>query len=237
MKPLILYGKFLIFFLYIGLLNYVINFSTEFENKMHNKLNISFMKSNKIQTNIAYLHTDTKFNINDKLSKTSYNINKNLSRNLNENTNKNLNNNNNNNQINKDNTDNVDDGCNNKNQNNQMFKMSHMNQINDFLESDSYENYLKEGKIYASAWIKYFKFRTTNEVNIRSSLKAPRSFIVNGEFKEQAKLYPNAYLNGKLDNEINKSHIYIKDKFSFYAVVFKDKLNILGSRQVILMTF
>jgi len=88
------------------------------------------------------------------------------------------------------------------------------------------------GPKYASGWIKYFKYLTTNESKNYSNQKNPKTFIINGQFKEQAKYFPDADLNEKSKEGNNKLFLYIRNKFSFYAVLFKNNLNILSSRQV-----
>jgi hypothetical protein len=87
------------------------------------------------------------------------------------------------------------------------------------------------GPIFATGWIKYFKFTPTNEIKNNMG-KNPRTFIVNGQFKEQAKLSPNANFDVIVPDGTNELYLNIRNKFSFYTVLLKNNLNILTSRQV-----
>ena len=62
--------------------------------------------------------------------------------------------------------------------------------------------------------------------------KTPRSFTPNGQFDEQFKLYPGFNKDQKTNDGTNNLAKYIPDVHSFYAILLKDSLNILTSRQV-----
>ncbi len=89
-----------------------------------------------------------------------------------------------------------------------------------------------KGPIYATSWIKYFKYIQNNEKNLANSNKTQRSFISNVQFNEQLRLYPEHDKEEKSNDGVNDTFKYIPDDHSFYAILFKDSLNILTSRQV-----
>lgn len=90
------------------------------------------------------------------------------------------------------------------------------------------------GPIYASGWVSFFKYVPTTETKKLIPDKTPRSFVPNGQFEEQFKLYPGFNKEETSSDGINTLPKYIPDKHSFYAVLLKDSMNILTSRQVII---
>jgi len=183
----------------------VLCFSTEFENKMREKINISerFMKNKKLQ------NQNNNFNALYKTNAQSFSLNKNL----NSNSNKKL--------------DPVKDlGISNPND---VLNVENEEENKDFIDTN-----IGIGPVYVTGWIKYFKFVPTSANKSALKDKGPRSFIVNGEFNEQKKLFPNANLEEKSSDTISELRVHIKEKFSFYAVLLRNNLNILSSRQVIL---
>lgn len=91
-----------------------------------------------------------------------------------------------------------------------------------------------DGPIYATGWIKYFKFDTTSENKRAMQKQAPKTFIVNSQFNEQLKLFPNINLEEKTNDGLNTLYQHIRTKFSFYAILFRNSVNIITSRHVIL---
>ncbi len=87
------------------------------------------------------------------------------------------------------------------------------------------------GPVYATGWINYFKYSNT------ASDKTPKSFFINGQFDQQYKLNPELKTDKKTFDGTNTLFKYIPNNYSFYAVLFKDSLNILSSRQVNKKTF
>jgi len=86
------------------------------------------------------------------------------------------------------------------------------------------------GPIYVTGWISFFKYVQTTETRKLGNDKTPRSFVPNGQYDEQFKLYPGF----NKDEKSNDGLKYIPNNHSFYAILLKDSLNILTSRQVIL---
>jgi hypothetical protein len=89
------------------------------------------------------------------------------------------------------------------------------------------------GPVWASGWIKFFKYYPTSITKSLTPDKTPREFIVNPQYLEQFKLHPNfdKTLKSKddLDNKIDQ---YITEKNRFYAKLVKNQLLILTSREV-----
>lgn len=88
------------------------------------------------------------------------------------------------------------------------------------------------GPIYASGWVSFFKYVPTTETKKLVPEKTPRSFVPNGQFDEQFKIFPGFNKDENTSDGINTLSKYIPDKHSFYAVLLKDSMNILTSRQV-----
>lgn len=108
-------------------------------------------------------------------------------------------------------------------------------------EIQDYSNLKKsdmgQGPIFASGWIKYFKFnpniKEKNDDSNNDLMKdLPKTFNTNLEFQQERKLYPNVDLDSKSFDGKNLTQDYIKNKYLFYAVLFKDSLNIISSRKV-----
>ncbi len=186
----------------------ILCFTTEFENRIKERINISegFMKHKKLQSqnfNAMYKLTESSSVVNSKPK--AYNT----------------------------------VSSQNSNQKNNENPTSHIgiDKPNKVLKlSEKYESFtldtnIGNGPIYASGWIKYFKFTPTADMRNAMS-KNHRTFIVNGQFNEQAKLFPNAILDVKISDGLNELYLNIRNKFSFYAVLLKNNLNILTSRQV-----
>jgi hypothetical protein len=90
------------------------------------------------------------------------------------------------------------------------------------------------GPVWATGWVKFFKYVPTSETKRLTSDNHPRQFMINGQYKEQLKLYPNFNKsNEKTSDGTNVIDKYITDANSFYAILLKDSLNILTSRMVI----
>jgi hypothetical protein len=90
------------------------------------------------------------------------------------------------------------------------------------------------GPVYVTGWISFFKYTQTSETKKLGAEKTPRSFVPNGQFNEQLKMYPNGFdRNGKSNDGTNDLPTFIPNKLSFYAILLKDSLNILTSRKVI----
>lgn len=187
----------------------ILCFTTEFENRIKERINISegFMKHKKIQAqnlNAMYKTIDSSNLIKSKA-----------------------------NGLNKITTQN--NGSLNPSKNLGISNANEVLNLSDKQEPEAIDTEIGNGPIYASGWIKYFKFTPTSDMLNKSLGKNPRSFIVNGQFKEQAKLFPNINLEIKTSDGINENYLHIKNKFSFYAVLLKNNLNILTSRKVNLL--
>ncbi len=90
------------------------------------------------------------------------------------------------------------------------------------------------GPIFYTGWISFFKYKQTSENKLLGADKTPRSFVPNGQFTEQLKMFPDGFdKNAKSNDGTSDLATYIPDKHSFYAILLKDTLNILTSRQVI----
>jgi len=90
------------------------------------------------------------------------------------------------------------------------------------------------GPVYTTGWVKYFKYTQTSENKKLSVERTPRTFMPNGKYKEQYKLFPDFNkINATSSDGTNTLSTYIPDKRSFYAILLKNSLNILTSRQVI----
>jgi len=90
------------------------------------------------------------------------------------------------------------------------------------------------GPVYTTGWVKYFKYTQTSENKKLSVERTPRTFMPNGKYKEQYKLFPDFNKSNATSSDgTNTLSTYIPDKRSFYAILLKNSLNILTSRQVI----
>lgn len=85
---------------------------------------------------------------------------------------------------------------------------------------------LGKGPIFGSGWVKFFKF---NSDELEAGSK-PRSFFKNTEFYAQARKFPKADISKKVDGQ----NVFIKSEAYFYFILFKDKINFLTSRTVLL---
>lgn len=89
------------------------------------------------------------------------------------------------------------------------------------------------GPVFATGWISFFKYSQTSETKKLGADKTPRSFVPNGQFNEQLKKFPEGFdKNAKSSDGTSELQTYIPDNHSFYAILLKDSLNILTSRQV-----
>lgn len=88
------------------------------------------------------------------------------------------------------------------------------------------------GPVYVTGWISFFKYIENTETRKLKVQNTPTTFIPNGQFEEQFKLYPNFDKEEKSNDGTNVLPKYIPDNRSFYAILLKDSLNILTSRQV-----
>lgn len=89
------------------------------------------------------------------------------------------------------------------------------------------------GPVYTTGWIKYFKYTQTSETKRLSIDRTPRTFIPNGKYFEQYKLFPGFdKSNATSSDGTSTLSTHIPDERSFYAILLKDSLNILTSRQV-----
>jgi hypothetical protein len=107
-------------------------------------------------------------------------------------------------------------------------KMNLPNQITNWINFSPIQDNLVNldlgpGPIYWNGWIKYFK----TESNSNTGEKKPSSFFENHYFYKQIREHPE--LNTTLIQ--GNTFKYIKDKFSFYALLTKDFINILSSRE------
>jgi len=92
------------------------------------------------------------------------------------------------------------------------------------------------GPVFATGWISFFKYTQTQETKRLGADKTPRSFTPNGQFTEQLKMFPNGFdKDVKSSDGTSELQTYIPDNHSFYAILLKDTLNILTSRQVFLI--
>jgi hypothetical protein len=82
----------------------------------------------------------------------------------------------------------------------------------------------KEGPIFHTQWIKYFKYPNVGDAK-------PKHFFKNGEFREQYKYFPNADLKAKSDDGYGELRTYIGSETDFYITVFQHNINFLNSRQ------
>ena len=188
----------------------ILCFTTEFENRMKERINISegFMKHKKLQVqnlNTMYKTVESSSAANSKINASNTEKTINL------------------NQISKQEPD-------------QNFGMGNAKEMFNISDKDKNEpvaidTNIGNGPVYATGWIKFFKFSPTSETKNMVG-KSPRAFVVNGQFNEQAKLFPHANLEIKTNDGINELYYHLRNKFSFYAVLLKNNLNILTSRQV-----
>jgi hypothetical protein len=89
------------------------------------------------------------------------------------------------------------------------------------------------GPIWITGWIKYFKYYPSMKTQNLTPINTPRQFMINPQFNEQLKLYPNYDKKEQRKNSLGKElNLYIADKYSFYAKLLKDQILILSSRNV-----
>jgi len=127
------------------------------------------------------------------------------------------------------------------NQNSNLLKTSDVAEVADKLASDNtakdsgvIDLNIGMGPVFATGWIKYFKYTQTSETKRLTVEKTPRTFIPNGQFFEQYKLFPGFDKKNSTSNDgTNDLSTYIPDETSFYAILLKDSFNVLTSRQVI----
>lgn len=105
------------------------------------------------------------------------------------------------------------------------FKVTELNQ-NLGLSPHTQDNLINldlgPGPFYWNGWIKYFK----TELDFSSREKRPSSFFENNYFYKQIREHPG--INTTLIQ--GNTFKYIQDKYSFYALLTKDFINILSSR-------
>lgn len=127
------------------------------------------------------------------------------------------------------------------NQNSNLLKGSNLGEVADKLENESImkdssvgDLNIGTGPVFVTGWIKYFKYTQTSETKKLTVERTPRTFIPNGQFFEQFKLFPDfeKNRNATSNDGTNDLSTYIPDERSFYAILLKDSLNILTSRQV-----
>lgn len=126
------------------------------------------------------------------------------------------------------------------NQNSDLLKGSDLGEVADKLanenaagDSSVVDLNIGTGPVFATGWIKYFKYTQTSETKRLSVDRTPRTFIPNAKYLEQFKLFPGFNSKNETSNDgTNDLPTYIPDDRSFYAILLKDSLNILTSRQV-----
>ena len=89
------------------------------------------------------------------------------------------------------------------------------------------QNELGEGPIFFSGWVKYFKFSDSDQ-----SGASPKYFFKNTGFYEQMKLFPNADLNQTEQTGNSTVSTFIKSPSHFFAILFKNNINFVTSRQI-----
>lgn len=211
------YYKFKIILLAICISTYVLCFTTEFENKLNEKLNsfVTFMKGKKAQLghlNGLYKSSDQTAEMKSSGLNSKSLENKKASA-----------------------TPITPQELNTINPEILLSGKKDFKTKNDFLENQNaaeIDTKIGNGPIFASGWIKYFKYQTTTQNKMGNQNKNPRSFIVNGQYNEQLKLLKNPNLEEKSNDGLNDSYTNIRTRFSFYGVLLKNSLNILSSRLV-----
>ena len=108
-------------------------------------------------------------------------------------------------------------------------KISNNNNIE---KSGEFDVELGSGPVFSTGWIKFFKYKTTAESKNGVVHKTPKTFILNGQFNEQFKLFRNINLEEKCTDGSNILYTHVHNKFSFYTVLMKNSMNILTSRNV-----
>ncbi len=95
------------------------------------------------------------------------------------------------------------------------------------------------GPVFASGWVKYFKYTQTSETKRLTIKESPRTFTPNGQYFEQYKFFPEfeKNVNATSSDGTNDLPTYIPDGKSFYAILLQNSLNILTSRQVIYLSY
>lgn len=97
---------------------------------------------------------------------------------------------------------------------------------------------LENGFIFASGWVKYFKFNPNIQDKIGDKNDSdlmknfPVSFTINQEFEKEKKLLNYDDFDSKSSDGLNILEDHVKNKYLFYFVLFKDRLTILSSRKV-----
>ena len=88
------------------------------------------------------------------------------------------------------------------------------------------------GPVWVTGWIKFFKYFPTALTNKLTPQTTPRQFMINPQYQEQTKLYPNFNAEQKSQDELNNLPQFITEKNKFYAKLLKDQLVILTERNV-----
>ena len=94
------------------------------------------------------------------------------------------------------------------------------------IDSGTSDMNIGEGPIFFSSWIKYFKISETV-----SNGSAPKEFFKNPQYVQQLRLYPGVNLAEKSSDSVNNVYTYITSEHYFYIVLFKYNMNFLSSRQ------
>ena len=127
------------------------------------------------------------------------------------------------------------------NQNSNLLQSSNLGEVAEKLENEDISKdssvadiNIGTGPVFVTGWINYFKYTQTSETKRLSIDRTPRNFIPNGQYFEQFKLFPGFKTNANATSNdgTNDLATYIPDKRSFYAILLKNSLNILTSRQV-----
>lgn len=89
----------------------------------------------------------------------------------------------------------------------------------------------KMGPIAFQSWVKFFKYKdqVATDKNAKLRFNQNRKFFVNGEFREQLKLYPGQDYQEKDDEGEFK---YVSDPQKFYFVAFKNLAVFYSSKMV-----
>lgn len=89
----------------------------------------------------------------------------------------------------------------------------------------------KMGPIAFKSWVKFFKYKdqVASEKNAKIKFNQQRKFFVNGEFREQLKLYPGEDYQEKDDEGEFK---YVSDPQKFYLIAFKNLAVFFSSKMV-----
>jgi hypothetical protein len=89
----------------------------------------------------------------------------------------------------------------------------------------------KMGPIAFHSWVKFFKYddQVASDKNAKLRFNQSRKFFVNGEFREQLKLYPGEdYQEKGPDGEYK----YVSDPQRFYLIAFKHQTVLFSSKMV-----